>query len=66
MTALKIHKDEIKKLRDLFLKLDKDKDGHISKKELKSGYGDRCMFDLMKGHVHNSDDPDEDFDLLMG
>ena len=49
----------------MFIYMDKDRNGQLSVSELRAGYGGRCMFELFHDHVHNHDDPDEDFEILM-
>lgn len=65
IAALKIQKEELKYLKDMFINMDKDNNGHLSVSELREGYNGRCMFELFMDHKHNHDDPEEDFEILM-
>ena len=44
LTGLKVQKDELRKLQEMFIRLDRDKNGSLSREELEIGLADcKCL-----------------------
>lgn len=63
LSAFKIQQDECRDLKRIFQQLDKDKNGVLTRDEMRNGFGNICMFELLQDHVHNKDG--DDFQLVM-
>lgn len=50
-------------LKSIFIQLDRDKNGVLTKDEMESGFGNICMLELLQDHIHGKDD--DDFSLIM-
>lgn len=58
MASLKIQSNEIRDLKEIFISLDADQNGYLSVEELRNGFGNICMLELLQDHKHGSDGDD--------